>query len=161
MDFSIYERFTDYREEKAAKACLEETADASIRRLFEEAEMWVEQNVEVFDRLLERFAGEEPLLCSHALEYFEDVRDRCDRLARMHRGRLCAKIDRFTYRATVSLYVPFLSLASFDLLEIAQRTEGVAMTACRDSDEVLLLFSVPFFASGASPFDRALGAFSV
>ena len=161
MDFSIYERFADYREGKTTDEREDELSNASLQQLFAEIMTRVEQNGEAFERVLANLATEHPPLCPHALEFFEDVRDRCERLARTHRGRFCAKIDQFTYRAFVSLYVPFLSVSSLDLLEFAQRTEGVAMTVCPETQEILLLFSVPFFASVASPLERAFEILSL
>ena len=107
MDFSIYERFADYRGEKTTEERNDELSNASLEQLFAEIMTRVEQNGEAFERVPANLTKEPPTLCSHALEFFEDVRDRCDRLARTHRGRFCAKMDRYIYRAFVSFGVIF------------------------------------------------------
>ena len=158
MDFSKYERYVDY-----GAACEGEydrengmTEEAEIGELWREALQCVEENFEALERMISSLSQSEPPLRAHARERFLSVREQCERLARIHRGRLCARIDVRSYRASVSLYVPLLSVSSPDLIEILRLTDGVAMTACEG--ELAVLFSVPFFESTVSPLDRAMDA---
>jgi hypothetical protein len=159
MDFSIYERFADYRERNASCCTDEERKVGLAWKKVEKTVARIAENIETFNELLEESAQETAPLLPSALASFVSVRDLCDRLARVHRGRICAKIDCLTHRATVSLYVPFFSVSSVDLHVLAQKTEGVAISICRDAEELVLLFSVAFFRPTASPFDRAFEAF--
>ena len=73
MDFSIYERFADYREGKTTDEREDELSNASLQQLFAEIMTRVEQNGEAFERVLANLAKEHPPLCPHALEFCGDV----------------------------------------------------------------------------------------
>ena len=49
MDFSIYERFADYREGKTTDEREDELSNASLQQLFAEIMTRVEQNGEAFE----------------------------------------------------------------------------------------------------------------